>query len=82
MERQEVYKAIDAERAAQDKVWRTGRPDEVQYDFAASHILLIGENAEKLRSMWYTSDGDETLKDRLIKIAAITVRALEEVYES
>lgn len=78
MNRSEVFDAINEEREAQDKVWRVGRANEAQYKFAAPHILLIAEQAHKLRSIWYVST-KEDLKDRLIKTAAIAVRALEEI---
>lgn len=78
MTREEVYAAIDKERIAQDKIWRQGRSNEAQYKFAASHILLLEEQAAKLRSLWYASKRED-LTDRLIKTAAIAVRALEEI---
>jgi len=79
MKRNDIYKAIDLERVSQDEVWRTGRPNEDQYKFAAPHVLLLEENASKLRSIWYGSKEENDFKDRLIKIAAIAVRALEEI---
>ncbi len=78
MDRQKVYELIDKERKAMDEVWRRGRANEAQYKFAAPHVLLIEENADKLRKLWYVSK-KEDMKDRLVKIAAIAVRALEEV---
>ena len=76
--RKEVYGLIDLEREAQDNVWRTGRKNEGQYKFAAPHVLLIEEQAQKLRQLWYTST-KEDLRNRFIKTAAIAVRALEEI---
>lgn len=78
MKREDVYTAIDKERIAQDETWRKGRPIEAQYKFAAPHVLLLEECVAKLRSFWYISD-KENLRDRLIKIAAVAVRALEEI---
>lgn len=78
MTRKDIYTAIDAERESQDKLWRTGRPNEAQYQFAAPHILLLEVQAAKLRDIWYVST-KEDLRDRLIKTAAIAVRALEEI---
>jgi len=78
MTRHEVYLAIDSERETQDRVWRVGRPNEAQYAFAAPHILLIEEQASKLRQLWYVSS-QEDLRERLIKTGAIVVRALEEI---
>jgi hypothetical protein len=76
--RAEVFALIHAERVAQDKIWRTGRPSEVQYKFAAPHVLLLEENLAKLRSFWYMSSKEE-MTDRFIKIAALATRALEEI---
>lgn len=78
MNRKEVYNAIDAERESQDKVWRTGRPSEYQYQFAAPHILLLEEGVSKLRPLWYGSKSED-IRDRLIKLAAVAIRALEEI---
>lgn len=77
--RAEVLAAVNAERVEQDKVWRTGRPNEEQYKFAAPHILLIEEQATKLRSIWYGAKDEGTIRERLVKLAAIAVRALEEI---
>lgn len=78
MTRTEIYKLIDTHRDKQDEVWRTGRKNEGQYKFAAPHILLIEENALKLRQLWYVSK-KEDLTDRLAIVASLAVRALEEI---
>ena len=79
MQRKEIYEAIDAERLAQDAIWRTGSEVEGQYTFSAPHVLLLEENAAKLRSLWYTARDESELFDRFVKIAALAVRALEEI---
>lgn len=79
MTRLEVFEAINAERIAQDKEWRTGRPNEEQYKFAAPHVLLLERNARKLSDIWYDSKDEDSVMDRFVKIAAIAVRALEEI---
>ena len=78
MTRGEAYNLVEAERAAQDATWRTGRPNEAQYRFAAPHILLIEEQVAKLRSIWYASKSED-LVERLVKIISTSVRALEEI---
>lgn len=79
MNRQEIFDAINRERESQDKLWRTGRPNEAQYAFAAPHILLLEENASKLRRIWYGAKDEGSIKDRLVIVAALAVRALEEI---
>jgi hypothetical protein len=79
MNRQEIYDAIDAERISQDNIWRTGSPVEDQYQYSAPHVLLLEENANKLRAIWYGLRNEGSLQDRFIKVAAIAVRALEEI---
>jgi hypothetical protein len=75
----DVYTAVDAERIAQDEKWRDGRPVEHQYRYSAPHVLLLEEQVAKLRSNWYGVKDESSLRDRLVKIAAIAVRALEEI---
>lgn len=79
MKREGIYTEIDAEREQQDAAWRTGRPVEDQYRFAAPHVLLLEEQVAKLRSNWYGTADESSLRDRLIKVAAIAVRAIEEI---
>jgi len=79
MTRIEVFELVNAERMAQDKEWRTGRPNEQQYKFAAPHVLLLERNARKLIDLWYDAKDEEALQDRFVKIAALAFRALEEI---
>lgn len=69
---------ILAERTEQDKLWRTGRPSEAQYKFAAPHLLLLEEKLAQARAAWYRSS-KEVLETELIKVAALALRALEEI---
>ena len=79
MTRDAAYKLIDEERSAQDRVWRVGRKTEAQYAFAAPHILLLEAQVAKLRAIWYGSKDEGDLQERLVKTAAVAVRALEEI---
>lgn len=78
MIREDIYTLIDHERDSQDQQWRTGRANEAQYAFAAPHILLLEEKVAGLRPIWYRSK-KEDLRAELTKIAALAVRALEEI---
>jgi hypothetical protein len=74
MNRQEVYELIEAERLEQNAVWK----DRSQYKKSAPHILVLDGQLAKLKSDWYGATKD-ALKSRFIKMAAIAVRALEEI---
>lgn len=79
MTRSEAITEIENERRVQDAAWRDGRPVEGQYRYSAPHVLLLEEQVSKLRSNWYGVKDESTLRERLVKIAAIAVRALEEI---
>jgi len=74
MQRQEVFELINQERAAQDKTWS----DRSQYKRSAAHVLVLSGQLKKLEDEWYNSNLDALL-GRFKKIAAIAVRALEEI---
>ena len=74
MKRADIFSAIVAERDAQDKVWA----DRTQYSRSAPHIIILQGQMRKLEDEWYSSKRDALL-DRFKKIAAIAVRALEEI---
>jgi len=78
--RADIYQLIEAERAAQDIQWPRGpnEPHREQYHFNAPHLLLLGEKISRMRSMWYEAKKEE-LRAEFMKIAAIAVRAIEEV---
>jgi hypothetical protein len=81
MFRDDILALIDVERVAQDAMWPRDlqeNPQRAQYQFYAPHILLLEEKLARLRSLWYSSD-KEKLQYEFIKIAAIAIRALEEV---
>lgn len=79
MNRKQIYTAIDEERTLQDRAWRTGRDVERQYEFAAPHVIVLEEQVAKLRANWYGAKDELSLRDRLVSIAALAVRALEEI---
>ena len=72
---------INDERDKQDATWSRDvsvNPQRAQYKFYAPHLLVLEEKVAKLRQNWYKSDR-EALHDDFVKVAAIAVRALEEV---
>jgi hypothetical protein len=74
MKRTDVYYAIDTERTSQDLKWS----NRSQYKKSAPHILVLQGQMKKLEEEWYNSKKDALL-ERFVKIAAIAVRALEEI---
>jgi hypothetical protein len=74
MKREEVFDRINAERAAQDAKWS----NRAQYKRSAAHVLVLQGQLKKLELGWYASNLDALL-ERFVKIAAIAVRALEEI---
>jgi hypothetical protein len=74
MTRQEIFALIDEERSKQDKVWS----DRSQYNHSAPHINVLRVQLQKLETEWYASERDALL-ERFVKMAAIAVRALEEI---
>ena len=74
MTRQEIFALIDEERNKQDKVWS----DRTQYNRSAPHINVLRVQLQKLENEWYASEKD-ALRERFVKMAAIAVRALEEI---
>jgi hypothetical protein len=79
MTRDEALAAIFEERHLQDLSWRNRGVMDGQYDYAAPHILLLEECTDKLRKAWYGVSDEGNLRDRLVKIAAVSLRALEEI---
>lgn len=81
MKRADIYLDIDAERDIQNARWPRDvsvNPNRAQYRFYAPHIVVLEEKMSRLRKIWYESDR-ELLRAEFIKIAALAVRALEEV---
>lgn len=75
MTRANIYALIDKERAAQDLRY----PNRTQYKYSAPHIVVLGGQLAKLEADWYNNADRDTLLERFINIAAIAVRALEEI---
>ena len=76
MEREKIFEAINQERISQDGLWQRNERRKVMYSFTAPHLLLLGEKINAMQTLWYK--GESTPQD-FIKIAALAVRALEEV---
>lgn len=74
MTRAEIFELINQERSEQDKNWS----DRSQYKRSAPHVLVLQGQMKKLEDEWYNAKRD-ALQDRFKKIAAIAVRALEEI---
>lgn len=74
MTREDAIALINAERAAQDATWK----DRSQYTRSAPHILILDVQLTKLKQEWYGSPAP-SIQDRLVKMAAIALRALEEI---
>ena len=81
MDRKAIIAAIENERASQDQKWPRDaavNPNRAQYRFYAPHIVVLEEKLARLRKIWYESDR-ELLNAEFIKMAALAIRALEEV---
>lgn len=76
--RERIYNWIEGERVAQDKKWPRDNPKREQYKFYTPHIVVLEEKLARLRGLWYESKSEQ-LAAEFVKIAAIAVRALEEV---
>lgn len=74
----QIYTLIAKERKRQDENWRASNPLNGQYAFWGPHFLVLEEKVSRIRSMWYESRSEE-LQAEFVKIAAIAIRALEEV---
>ena len=78
MKRNHIYELIEKERIYQDATWRVGRQNEGQYKYAAPHVILLCKLSAKLEDEWYAAK-DEDFTSRFVKIAAVAIRALEEI---
>ena len=81
LSRDEIYALINTHRNEQDARWPRNveeNPNRAQYQFYAPHLLVLEEKVAKLRSNWYKSDKEQLMSD-FLAVAAIAVRALEEV---
>ena len=80
MKREDAFEVIRVEREYQDTVWPRDERRKRMYAFSAPHILLLEGYIQKLRDGWVSSGMNETERQRTIaKIAAMAVRALEEI---
>jgi len=77
MRRDEVFSKINEQRAFQDAKWSNRE----QYRRSAPHVMVLQGQMRKLEQEWYDSKRDALL-ERFVKIAAIAVRALEEIEPS
>lgn len=73
-----VFMAIDAERASQDITHPRTKDNSGQYKFSAPHLLLVEEYAARARNWWKNGDRDGVIRTFVV-LAAILVRALEEI---
>lgn len=76
MIRKDIYTAIEIERISQDSKWPRDDRRKQMYSFSAAHLLVLEQKIESMRKGWYNG---EISKDDFIKVAAIAVRALEEI---
>jgi hypothetical protein len=76
MNRQDVYKLIDGERAYQDSLIEKA-VYENQIHSVAAEILIINEYANRAQKAWTENFGDEAGLDVVRKIAALCVRCME-----
>ncbi|KKK75440.1 hypothetical protein LCGC14_2873690 [marine sediment metagenome] len=74
MTRADVFTKINDQRDFQDAIWSNRE----QYRRSAAHVLVLQGQMRKLEQEWYDSKRD-ALQERFVKIAAIAVRALEEI---
>ena len=73
----DVYEDITEERLSQDRHWPLS--ENLNREHAASHILQLDVQMQKLKELYYLSKSGADLKERLTKLAATCVRALQEV---
>jgi hypothetical protein len=78
MNRKEIFEEIIGERDYQDANYPRDERRKTMYQFSAPHLLLLEQKITTMRGDWYKSD---VKKSDLIKIAAIAIRALEEISE-
>lgn len=78
MKREEVFTEINCIRQEQDAKWPRDERRQSMYSFIPPHVLLLEENIHKLRSEWYASKTEDCHK-RILTIAALAVRAMEEI---
>lgn len=76
MKRSDVFAEVEKERTSQDSAWPRTERRKQMYSFTAPHLLLLEEKVSAMRTSWYKG---ESKPADFVKIAALAVRALEEV---
>ena len=75
--RSDIFTLIDTERESQDKHYPW--PENQHRKNPSSHILHLSVQVRKLEELYYLSRSGHDLEERLVKIAACAVRALQEI---
>jgi hypothetical protein len=76
--RQEVYAAVDSERAYQDAGRGNAKRHEGMPDMTPGEYILCMERClNRARETWYTPDGGSKCLDDIRKVAALGVAAME-----
>jgi hypothetical protein len=78
MDRATIYNRIEETRKEQDIIWPRDERRKVMYSFIPPHLTMLEVQVQKLRDEWYASKSEDCIK-RLEHIAAVAVRALEEI---
>jgi hypothetical protein len=78
MNQKEAMEQVRMERQFQDKLYPRDERRRQMYSFIPPHIVLLERQIQTLGTNWYAGNTDECIKN-LVEIAAIAVRALEEV---
>jgi hypothetical protein len=80
MDRKDIFEVINRERDYEDGLWPRDDHEAVgQYKWVAPHMLLLEEYVGGMRTKWKNSRDELDCVREIAKIAAIAVRALEEV---
>jgi hypothetical protein len=78
MKREEIFAEINRIREEQDKLWPRDERRKQMYSFIPPHIILLDKNVSKIKDEWYASKSEDCYK-RILTIAALAIRALEEI---
>ena len=82
MTRAQIYTIIEKEREHQDLTWPRDRRRKEYYSNSGPHVLLLIDYIEQARATWRKSKSSVPTTQVIGKIAAIAIRALEEVRDS
>ncbi len=78
--REEVYAAVDSERAYQQSFWPITtiyKGDEAHVHSVGEELLLLADYIEQARRIWVPDRGNEATLHIVRKIAGIAVRCME-----